>query len=155
MLGVDGPELCCGFFVSALIKEVLGQEEVHLRHLRVLVVLLEEGAGLGFCVLRLQLESRQRADGLRIPAPVSQRLLDGLRIVSVFVKLRGFLQVLRLCLLHLRAHQNHCQCYLYLLHLILFFPVPSRTVLFFLRWRFVPPPVGDSVILSCSLEVYS
>ena len=97
MLGVDGPELCGGVFVSALIKEVLGQEEVHLRHLRVLVVLLEESAGFGFCVLGLQLESRQRADGLRIPASVSQRLLDGLRVVSVFVEFRGFLQVLRTC----------------------------------------------------------
>ena len=152
MLGTNFLQLGGGVFVSAFIKEVLGQEEAHLGHLHVIMVLAHKGAGLGFRVLRLELEGAEGADGLRCAAAVSLRLPDGFCVVSVFVEFSGFLQVLGL---HLCAHQNHCQCYLYLLHLILFFPVPSRTVLFFLRWRFVPPPVGDSVILSCSLEVYS
>ena len=116
MGGFYAVELLGGVFVSALIKEVLRQQEAHLRHVHVLVVLLEEGPGLCLRVLRLQLQRRHRPDGLRISAAVSLRLLNGLRVESALIVFRGFLQVLGL---HLRAHQNQRQCYLYLLHLYL------------------------------------
>jgi hypothetical protein len=97
VLGVDFLQFGGGVLVSAFVKEVLGQQETHLRHLDVLVVLFEESAGLLFCVLRLELEGRQGADGFCISAAVSLRLADGFCVVSVFIEFGGFLQVLSLC----------------------------------------------------------